>query len=208
MMNFRECSAECIVSGYKRRAGRSAQTSGKQLDISSTHNCSTTLNHSHLLTHLIHHQALTTTTAIMSFYDSFFGDFRPFFQLLDEPYGRPSAVSRRGNTNPSSAFDDPFFSAASRMRTPAVQINEEGDHYVVEAELPGVKKEDVDVRIGDAGRSLTIEGKSVRRFGRGGNAGAEGQAGADSAANASATPSTPAAPAEAGAKDRAEGKLS
>lgn len=35
----------------------------------------------------------------------------------------------------------------------------------MEAELPGVKKEDVDVRIGDGGRSVTIEGKIIRRGG-------------------------------------------
>lgn len=50
-----------------------------------------------------------------------------------------------------------------------------------------MRKEDVDVRIGDSGRSLTIEGRSVRRFGRG----IEGQ--------------TPASPAEP--KDGAQGKL-
>ncbi|KAI0073754.1 HSP20-like chaperone, partial [Panus rudis PR-1116 ss-1] len=35
--------------------------------------------------------------------------------------------------------------------------------YIVEAELPGVKRENVEVRIGDGGRSLTIEGKIVNR---------------------------------------------
>lgn len=39
--------------------------------------------------------------------------------------------------------------------------------------MPGVRKEDVDVRIGDGGRSLMIEGRSVRRFGRGVEAPAE-----------------------------------
>lgn len=112
---------------------------------------------------LNYHQTTTNTTTTMSFNDTF---FRPFFQLLDEPYTQQSpsgTVSRRNPT--TNFFDDPFFNATRRLRSPAVEINEEGDHYVVEAELPGVRKEDVDVRIGDAGRSLTIEGKSFRRFG-------------------------------------------
>lgn len=136
----------------------------------------------------------------MSFSDSFFRDFRPLFHVLDEPYGhgQPSAVSRRnGNSGPISFFDDPFFNNTRRLRSPAVEINEEGDHYVVEAELPGVKKEDIDVRIGDAGRSLTIEGKSFRKFGRGTSAGAEG--GTEGA-------NTPA-PAAANAKEGAQGKF-
>ncbi|EIM80410.1 HSP20-like chaperone [Stereum hirsutum FP-91666 SS1] len=125
----------------------------------------------------------------MSFNDTF---FRPFFQLLDEPYTQQSpsgTVSRRNPT--TNFFDDPFFNATRRLRSPAVEINEEGDHYVVEAELPGVRKEDVDVRIGDAGRSLTIEGKSFRKFGRGAEP-ASGQ-------NSTNTPSTPA---EATPKDQ------
>lgn len=142
----------------------------------------------------------------MSFSDSFFRDFRPLFHVLDEPYGhgQPSTVSRRnGNSGPISFFDDPFFNNTRRLRSPAVEINEEGDHYVVEAELPGVKKEDIDVRIGDAGRSLTIEGKSFRKFGRGTSAGAEsGTEGANTPA-----PSATPAPAAANAKEGAQGKF-
>jgi HSP20 family protein len=39
-----------------------------------------------------------------------------------------------------------------------VDVSEDGDNYVVETELPGVKKEDMEVRVGDGGRSVTIEG--------------------------------------------------
>lgn len=172
---------------------------------------STTLYHTQsLLTIAYHHHSTPPLTKTTMSFNAF---FHPFFQILDEPYLRrqPSTSSRTPTTtgtitnpNTSSNFlDDPFFfnTTSRRLRTPAVEINEEGDHYVVEAELPGVRKEDVDVRIGDAGRSLTIEGKSVRRFGRGtsGNEGAEGKEN---------TPATPAAPAEATPKDRAQGKLS
>ena len=51
------------------------------------------------------------------------------------------------------------------MLQPAVDVTEEGNNYVIEAELPGVKKENISVRIGDGGKSVTIEGKVVSRRG-------------------------------------------
>lgn len=51
------------------------------------------------------------------------------------------------------------------MLQPAVDVASQGNKYVIEAELPGVKKENVNVRIGDGGRSITIEGKVVSRRG-------------------------------------------
>lgn len=82
--------------------------------------------------------------------------------MLDEPFGRQ--MSRSGFPATRSLFDDPFFNAPMQAR-PAVDVSEDGNKYIVEAELPGVKKEDVDVRIGDGGRSVTIEGKILRRGG-------------------------------------------
>jgi len=58
-----------------------------------------------------------------------------------------------------SLFDDPFFPSPAAIR-PAVDVTEEGDKYILEADLPGVKKENVDIRIGDGGRSVTIQGKT------------------------------------------------
>lgn len=46
--------------------------------------------------------------------------------------------------------------------TPALNLSEENNSYIVEAEVPGVKKENLNLRIGDGGRSLTIEGRVVR----------------------------------------------
>ena len=43
-------------------------------------------------------------------------------------------------------------------------MHEEEGTYVLEAEIPGIKKENVNLRIGDGGRSLTIEGSSTNRF--------------------------------------------
>jgi len=96
-----------------------------------------------------------------------FNEFRPLFRMLDEPIHRaPNSLSSMMRTRPF--FDDPFFSSplsssfGSGLR-PAVDVSEEGNKYVVEAELPGVKKENVEVRIGDDGRSLTIQGRVVSR---------------------------------------------
>ncbi|KAF7365224.1 SHSP domain-containing protein [Mycena venus] len=92
----------------------------------------------------------------MSIARHFLNEFRPFFRMLDEPLARSSVGFGRSR----SLFDDPFFSLNREMlRGPAVDVSEAGNTYVVEAELPGVKKENLEVRIGDGGRSLTIEGK-------------------------------------------------
>ncbi|KAJ7780652.1 HSP20-like chaperone [Mycena maculata] len=82
-------------------------------------------------------------------------EFRPFFRMLDEPLTRPVAFGRS-----RSLFDDPFFGVARDMlRGPAVDVSEVGNAYVVEAELPGVKKENIEIRVGEGGRSVSIQGK-------------------------------------------------
>ncbi|EJC98114.1 HSP20-like chaperone [Fomitiporia mediterranea MF3/22] len=46
-------------------------------------------------------------------------------------------------------FNDPFFSAfptSTSLNTPAVDVSEEPNAFVVEAELPGVKKENLELR--------------------------------------------------------------
>ncbi|KIJ64435.1 hypothetical protein HYDPIDRAFT_111754 [Hydnomerulius pinastri MD-312] len=94
-------------------------------------------------------------------------EFRPLFHMLEEPFGRAPATYGMPR---HSLFSDPFFNSPSSLR-PAVDVTEEGDSYVLEADLPGVKKENVDVTIGDGGRSITIHGKTFSR--REGNATAE-----------------------------------
>jgi HSP20 family molecular chaperone IbpA len=42
---------------------------------------------------------------------------------------------------------------------PAIDVSDHGNHFTVEADLPGVPKENVSVRVGDKGHSITIEGK-------------------------------------------------
>ncbi|KAI0761967.1 HSP20-like chaperone [Trametes elegans] len=113
----------------------------------------------------------------MSLSRNFLRELRPLFRLLEEPLGRsPAAYS-----GPRSLFDDPFFNSPALLR-PAVDVSEQGDKYIVEAELPGVKKENVNVRIGDGGRTLTIEGKVFSR-----SAGGPQQAQAADASSSGAT---------------------
>lgn len=95
----------------------------------------------------------------MSLARQFFREMRPLFRMLEEPLGRsPSYLG----IPTRSLLEDPFFHSPSSLR-PAVDVTEEGNNYVVEAELPGVKKENMEVRIGEGGRSVTIEGKIVNR---------------------------------------------
>ena len=86
-------------------------------------------------------------------------DLRPLFRVLEEPFGRSAGYY---GLPARSLFDDPFFQSSNSLR-PSVDVTEEGNNYVVETDLPGVKKENVEVRIGDGGRSVTIEGKISRR---------------------------------------------
>ncbi|THV05323.1 HSP20-like chaperone [Dendrothele bispora CBS 962.96] len=99
-----------------------------------------------------------------------FNEFRPLFRMLDEPIHRaPNSLSSLMRTRPF--YDDPFFASPlssafpgtmSGLR-PAVDVSEEGNKYIVEAELPGVRKENVEVKIGDDGRSVTIQGRVASR---------------------------------------------
>jgi HSP20 family molecular chaperone IbpA len=78
--------------------------------------------------------------------------------MLEEPLTRSPSYTLP--TLHRSFFEDPFFQPLATAR-PAVDITEEAGAYRIEADLPGVKKENVEVRIGDGGRSVTIEGKIV-----------------------------------------------
>lgn len=86
-------------------------------------------------------------------------DIRPLFRVLEEPFSRSAGCY---SLPTHTLFGDPFFQPSNSLR-PSIDVTEEGANYVVEADLPGVKKENVEVRIGDGGRSLTIEGKLFRR---------------------------------------------
>lgn len=94
----------------------------------------------------------------MSLTRSFFNEFRPLFRLLEEPFFRPTAFNTPFHSHPvhRGAFLSPF--------RPNVYVAEQPKAYVVEAELPGVRKEDLEVRVGDNGQSIVIEGKLQNRW--------------------------------------------
>ncbi|KAF8895531.1 HSP20-like chaperone [Infundibulicybe gibba] len=87
---------------------------------------------------------------------------RQFFRLFDE---LPSHAVRNSMA-PLRAYPRPFDfpSRVFEDLASAVQadVAETGDTYVIEADLPGVKRDDLTVRVGDAGRSVTIEGRRKR----------------------------------------------
>ncbi|KIY67558.1 HSP20-like chaperone [Cylindrobasidium torrendii FP15055 ss-10] len=98
----------------------------------------------------------------MSISRQLLNEFRPFFRMFDESFARSPAFMR-------GPFDEAFFGPSiaggqnQRFSRPAVDLSEEGNKYIVEADLPGVAKENIDVSIGDGGRSVTIEGKVTTR---------------------------------------------
>lgn len=84
---------------------------------------------------------------------------RPFFRVLEDPFFQPAFGAGARHQFGRQRFDWP----RTHVARPAVDLTESGNTYVVEAELPGIKKENVEVRVGDNGQSITIEGKIVTR---------------------------------------------
>ena len=79
--------------------------------------------------------------------------------LFRDPFVRdPFFAGHRGQH-----FTEPLFSIAFNPtgRQLAVDLSEQGDTYLIETEVPGFKKENIDVKIGDGGRSITVSGKLV-----------------------------------------------
>lgn len=91
----------------------------------------------------------------MSLTRSLLNDFRPLFRLLEEPLHAPSFARFRPNARQPLIL---------QRHTP-VEFSEEGNDIVVRAEMPGVQKEHLDVRLENDGQNLSIEGK-VRRASR------------------------------------------
>jgi HSP20 family protein len=48
--------------------------------------------------------------------------------------------------------------------TPALDLHEDKDNFVVKAELPGMKKEDIDISLHDGSLSISGERKSEEKF--------------------------------------------
>jgi HSP20 family molecular chaperone IbpA len=98
----------------------------------------------------------------MSLARHFFRELRPVINMLEDPLARSSSYYGMPSR---SVFDHPFFHSPETFR-PALDLTEEGNSYILEADLPGVKRENLEVRVGEGGRSITIEGKIVSRRNR------------------------------------------
>ncbi|KAI4294615.1 HSP20-like chaperone [Schizophyllum commune Loenen D] len=90
-------------------------------------------------------------------------EFRPLVRMLDEPLFRAPGYYNPGFRGRSALLDDPFFQNLNTR--PAVDVSEDANKYIVEAEVPGVKKDALEIRVGDGGQSLTIEGRFGSRQG-------------------------------------------
>ena len=79
-----------------------------------------------------------------------------------------SALDRWGNMREefTSFFNMPFWSGVGRTGqlftgwSPALDLFESGDHFVAVVELPGMRKEDIDISLHDG--TLTIGGERKR----------------------------------------------
>ncbi|MGM0510601.1 MAG: Hsp20/alpha crystallin family protein, partial [Thermoplasmatota archaeon] len=87
--------------------------------------------------------------------------FEPFKELdtmfddLDKTFGRFfGGPLRRRRKTLMPEFSMPDF------RMPALDVQDKGDHYLVEAEMPGIDKEDIDVELRDD--KLTIKGETKK----------------------------------------------
>jgi HSP20 family molecular chaperone IbpA len=117
-------------------------------------------------------------------------EFRPLFRLLEEPLPRSFAAS-------------PMYSSRARQLSlprfdqPSVNLHEETDRYIVEAEVPGVRKEDLKVSVTEGGRALTIAGsRSIRST-----------TSAPSGSTSEATSNAPVEPTPSNTEGSTDGKL-
>jgi len=117
----------------------------------------------------------------MSLTRSLLNEFRPLFRLLEEPIFRPTPFERFSHLHP---FQQGAFLNAFR---PNVYVAEQPKAYIVEAELPGVRKDDIDVRVGDNGQSIIIEGKFHSRWGNPDSISSKAEAGEGPSASDSTT---------------------
>ncbi|KAG8925531.1 hypothetical protein FRC02_009610 [Tulasnella sp. 418] len=112
---------------------------------------------------------------------SLFNELRPLFRLLEDPFLSPFSTQVPSHHHQHRHNSNNLLNA---LRQPAIDVSEEDHRYIIEAELPGVKKENINVFVGDNGRSVTIEGRDYAKS-------SESAAPSDEAENKEATPATP-----------------
>jgi HSP20 family protein len=86
------------------------------------------------------------------------GDPLAELELLQERMGQIINSFLRGEQNPGGASQAPFW-------VPAADLEETDDAYVLELELPGVRKEDVNIEVRDNEVRVTGEIKQKERMG-------------------------------------------
>lgn len=94
----------------------------------------------------------------MSLARQFFREMRPLYRMLDDV-----SLARPPSYSPAIQRFDPFQETTGR---PALDLSDKGDKYVVEADLPGIPKENVEIRIGNDAQTITIEGKVEEKRGQ------------------------------------------
>ncbi len=79
------------------------------------------------------------------------------------PYHYNRHLSNRTNDllNPFDDFFRSFFGTDVSTNAMRVDVKDEGDHYLLEADMPGVKKEDVNIEVEDG--VLTISAQSKQK---------------------------------------------
>ncbi|KAL1679100.1 HSP20-like chaperone [Schizophyllum commune] len=84
--------------------------------------------------------------------------------MFDEPLFRAPGYYHPGFRGRSALLDDPFFQSLNTR--PAVDVSEDGNKYIVEAEVPGVKKDALEIRVGwkaNAGLAGTSDSTAVTK---------------------------------------------
>ena len=78
------------------------------------------------------------------------------------PYDRYSRALRNWPFDAlDSFFDAPFASLSSSAASFKMNVEDAGDKYVVTAELPGVKREEIDVELNEGRLSISIDKKET-----------------------------------------------
>ena len=79
------------------------------------------------------------------------------------PYRYRNQLTRPETTSFMDDFFRPFFGLDNFTSTFSVDVKDEGDKYVLEADLPGVKREDVNVDVNDGVLTISAEWNNEKK---------------------------------------------